>query len=49
MSLEENKAIIRNFFEKTNREGRIAVEFCAPGFSSHISGIPAMNLQPFQQ
>jgi steroid delta-isomerase-like uncharacterized protein len=49
MSLEENKAIIRNFFEKTNREGRTAVEFCAPGFIAYIGGIPAMNLQAFQQ
>jgi predicted ester cyclase len=49
MSLEENKAIIRNFFEKTNREGRTAVEFCAPGFTAYIGGIPAMNLQAFQQ
>lgn len=49
MSPEENKAIIRNFFEKTNREGRTAVEFCAPGFTAHIGGIPAMTLQAFQQ
>ncbi len=49
MSLEENKTIVRNFFEKTNREGRTAVEFCSPGFIAHIVGIPAMNLQAFQQ
>jgi steroid delta-isomerase-like uncharacterized protein len=48
MSLEENKAIIRNFFEKTNREGKTAVEFCAPGFTAHIGGISEMTLQAFQ-
>jgi steroid delta-isomerase-like uncharacterized protein len=49
MPLEENKAIIRNFFDKANREGRTADEFCAPGFVAHIGGIPAMNLQAFQE
>jgi len=49
VSLEENKALIRNFFEKANREGRTPVEQCAPGFTAHIGGIPAMNLQAFQQ
>ncbi len=48
-SLEQNKVIVRNFFEKTNREGKTAVEFCAPGFTAHIGGIPAMTLQAFQQ
>jgi len=47
--LEENKAIVRNFFEKSNGEGRTPVELCAPGFTAHIGGIPAMNLQAFQQ
>ena len=49
MSLENNKTIIRNFFEKTNRDGKTAVEFCTSGFTAHIGGIPVMNLQTFQQ
>jgi len=49
MSLEENKAIVRNFFKKGNSEGRTPVEICAPGFTAHIGTSPAMDLQGFQQ
>jgi len=49
MSLEENKAIVRNFFKKGNSEGRTPVEMCAPGFTAHIGTSPAMDLQGFQQ
>jgi steroid delta-isomerase-like uncharacterized protein len=49
MSPEENKALVRNFLEKTNRARSTAVELCAPGFTANIGGIPAMNLQAFQQ
>ncbi len=47
--LEENKALVRRFFEKTNSEERTAVELCGPGFIAHIGGNPAMDLQAFQQ
>ena len=47
--LEENKALVRGFFEKGNREERTPVELCAPGFIAHIGGFPAMDLQAFQQ
>ena len=49
MSLENNKALVRNFFERANLEGRTPVELCTPGFTAHIGGIPAMDLQAFQQ
>ena len=49
MSLEENKVIVRNFFEKGNSEERTPVEMCAPGFIAHIGTSPAMDLQGFQQ
>ena len=49
MSLENNKAIVRSFFEKAQREERTPVELCAPGFTAHIGASSAMDLQAFQQ
>jgi predicted ester cyclase len=49
MSLEENKALVRSFLEKANREKRTPVELCALGFIAHIGGIPAMDQRAFQQ
>ncbi|MBE0633097.1 ester cyclase [Candidatus Bathyarchaeota archaeon] len=49
MTLEDNKAIVRRFLEEGNREGMTPVELCAKGFTAHISGSPAMDLQSFQQ
>jgi predicted ester cyclase len=47
--LEENKTLVRRFFEKGNSEEKTPVELCAPGFTAHIGGYPAMDLQAFQQ
>jgi predicted ester cyclase len=49
MSLEENKVIVRKFFEKANSEGRTPVEMCTPGFTAHIGTSPPMDLHGFQQ
>ncbi len=46
---EENKGLVRRFFEQTNREGKTAVELCAPGFTAHIGALPAMDLEAFRQ
>ena len=46
---EENKAIVRGFLEKGNREKRTPVELCAPGFTAHIGASPAMDLKAFRQ
>jgi steroid delta-isomerase-like uncharacterized protein len=46
---ENNKALVRRFFEKANNEERTAAEMCAPGFTAHIGASPAMDLQGFQQ
>ena len=48
MSLEDNKAVIRKFFEKANKEERTPVEMCAEGFIAHIGAIPVMDLKAFQ-
>ncbi|MHA2432220.1 MAG: ester cyclase, partial [Candidatus Thorarchaeota archaeon] len=47
--LEENKELVRSFFEKGNSEEKTPVELCTPGFIAHIGGAPAMDLQAFQQ
>ena len=47
--LEENKNLVREFFEKGNSEERTPMKLCAPGFTAHIGGYPAMDLQAFQQ
>jgi predicted ester cyclase len=47
--LEENKNLVRGFLEKGNREEGTPVELCASGFTAHIGGYPAMDLQAFQQ
>ena len=46
---EENKAIVRDFFERTDREGKMPAELCAPGFTAYIAGSPPMDLEAFQQ
>ncbi|MHA1944341.1 MAG: ester cyclase [Candidatus Thorarchaeota archaeon] len=47
--LEENKNLVREFFEKGNSEEKTPVELCAPSFTAHIGGYPVMDLQAFQQ
>jgi predicted ester cyclase len=47
--LEENKNLVRGFFERGNSEERTPVELCAPSFTAFIGGYPAMDLQAFQQ
>lgn len=49
MSLEGNKAIVRNFFEKANNEERTPVEMCGPDFTAHIGASPTMDLQKFKK
>ena len=47
--LEENKNLVREFFEIGNSEEKTPVDLCAPGFTAHIGGYTAMDLQAFQQ
>ena len=49
MSLEDNKALVRTFLEKSNRERRTLVELCATDIVFHIGATPPMNLSAFQQ
>ncbi len=47
--LEENKTLVRRFFERGNNEEKTPIDLCASGFTAHIGGYPAMDLQAFQQ
>jgi len=47
--LEENKTLVRKFFEKGNSEEKTPVDLCASGFTAHIGGYPTMDLHAFQQ
>lgn len=47
--LENNKAIIRKFFELSNKERRTIDELCAPGFKAHIGATPVKDLPSFQK
>ena len=46
---EQNKAIVKDFFDIANKEMRTPVELCTPDFTAHIGGYPEMDLQTFQQ
>src|SRR4029453_10656219 len=46
---EANKALVRAFFERADREERIPESLCAPGFTAHIGGSSRMDLEAFQQ
>ena len=45
----ENKAIVRDFWERTDREGKMPADLCAPGFTAYIPGSPPMDLETFQK
>lgn len=47
--MEDNKALVRSFFERANSQERTPVELCTPGFIAHIGGNPAMDLEAFKQ
>ncbi len=47
--MENNKAIVRSFLEKTNQKGRTQKEMCTSSFTAHIGALPEMNLQAFEQ
>ena len=46
--LEENKALVRKFFEKANSNKVTPVEMCAKDFTAHIGGALPLDLQAFQ-
>jgi len=49
MTPEQNKMIVREFFQKANTGRRTPTEMCAPTFTAHIGALPTMDLRGFQQ
>lgn len=49
MLLEENKTLVRRFFEKANNDKGTPVNMCANDFIAHIVGRSPLDLQAFQQ
>jgi len=47
--IEENKILVRNFFEKANRDRRTPVEMCTKDFMAHIDGTSTLDLQAFER
>jgi predicted ester cyclase len=45
MSTEENKAIVRRFFELLELEQKIPEELLGPGFTYHVAGSPPKDLK----
>lgn len=48
-TLEENKAVVRDLFERSDREGKVPADLCTTDFVAHVPGYPAMSLEDFQQ
>lgn len=46
---EQNKAIVRRWFEECDRQHGPGEELCTPNFTAHHPGTAAMNLTVFQQ
>ena len=46
---EDNKALVRHWFDESDRLGRMPDELFAPGFVAHIPGSPDMDAAAFQQ
>lgn len=49
MSTEENKAIVRRFFELLELEQRLPEELLGPGFTYHVAGSPPKDLEASKQ
>ncbi len=49
MSTEENKAIVRRFFELLALDQRVPEELLGPGFTYHVAGSPPKDLEATRQ
>jgi predicted ester cyclase len=46
---EENKRVVRRYFEELDRGKAVPVDLVAPGFTFRPAGFPAMDLKATQQ
>ena len=42
---EENKRVVRRYFEELDRGRTTPVDLCAAGFTFHVAGFPPMDLE----
>jgi len=49
LSTEENKAIVRRFFEVLELDQRLPEELLGPGFTYHVAGSPPKDLKASKQ
>lgn len=42
---EENKRVVRRYFEELDRRRATPVDLCAAGFAFHVAGFPSMDLE----
>jgi predicted ester cyclase len=45
---EENKALVRAWFEESDRRKALPIELCTPDFVGHYPGNPSIGLEAFQ-
>lgn len=45
---EQNKAVVRAWFEESDRRKELPLELCAPGFIAHYAGPQTLSLEQFQ-
>jgi predicted ester cyclase len=46
--VEENKAVVRAWFEETDRKKSLPIDLCAPEFAAHYPGNPTLNAEVFK-
>jgi len=46
---QENKALVRRFFELLERDQRVPEELLGPGFTYHVPGSPPLDLKATRQ
>jgi hypothetical protein len=42
---EENKRIVRRYFEELDRGRATPADLCTPGFTFHVAGFPPMDME----
>ena len=45
---ENNKAVVRAWFEESDRQKTLPIEYCAPEFAAYYPGNPTLDLAAFQ-
>jgi predicted ester cyclase len=46
---EDNKRVVRRYFEELDRQRTTPVDVCSAGFTFHVAGFPPMDLEATKQ